>query len=176
MLLTNKRYNMNKIDEIQVNKTQSIIENYLNEKQILFSTNEEDDKKVIQVGFNMEIGIVNTYFVIQSSIKIVEVFTYLPLRVPDEKKLEVSKFLDMIEQTYFMGSLQLNHEDGQIRTKSYFIYGQNEISNTLIDMHYNATFHIANSSYSEIMKICYGNHNAESIFSESINKININNN
>jgi hypothetical protein len=164
------------LDEFLANKIQSVIENFLIEKDIRFSLNTEIDKKIISISFNMEIGIVNTHFVIHQPIKIVEVLAYLPIRVPVEKRLEVSKFLDMIGQTFFVGNYQLNHEDGQIRCKSYFIYDENELSNTLIDMHLSATYLLANSSYSDIMKICFGNKNAETVYYDSMNKINTKNN
>lgn len=164
------------LDEFLANKIQSVIENFLIEKDILFSLNTEIDKKIISISFNMEIGIVNTHFVIHQPIKIVEVLAYLPIRVPVEKRLEVSKFLDMIGQTFFVGNYQLNHEDGQIRCKSYFIYDENEISNNLIDIHLSATYLLANSYYSDIMKICFGTKNAETVYYDSMNKINTKNN
>lgn len=164
------------LDEISYNKIQTIIENFLTEKDIRFSLNTEIDKKIISISFNMEFGIVNTHFVIHQPIKVVEVLAYLPIRIPVEKKLEVSKFLDMIGQTFYIGSLQLNHEDGQIRCKSYFIYDENELSNTLIDMHLSATYLLANSSFPQLMKICFGNIDAETVYFESINKINTKNN
>jgi hypothetical protein len=164
------------LEEILIKKIKNSIENFLNEKQILFSVNIEPDKVVISFSLNMEYGIVKTHFIIHQPIKMVEVLTYLPLRVPVENRLEVSKFLDMIGQTFFIGSFQLNHEEGQIRSRSYFIYDENELSKTVIDMHLSATYLLANSSYSDILKICFGNKNAETVYYDSINKINTKNN
>jgi hypothetical protein len=85
----------------QQNFIQSIIEKLLADKQIVYTINEEKekDRNIIQMGFNLESGIVNTYFVIHYSIEIVEILTYLPINIPEGRRLEVSKFLDMIEAT-----------------------------------------------------------------------------
>lgn len=159
----------------QQNFIQPIIEKLLADKQIVYSINEEKekDRNVIQMGFNLESGIVNTYFVIHYSIQIVEILTYLPINVPEERRLEVSKFLDMIEATYYLGSFQMNHQDGRIRSKSNFIYDSNGISPQIIDLHLTATCQLANETFPDVMKICFGNRNAENIFSETVNRIDV---
>ena len=168
MLLKNKPMNKKNI-------IQPIIENLLIDKQIVYTINEESEKErnVIHMGFNLESGTVNTYFVIHYSIQIVEVFTYLPINVSEESRLEVSKFLDMIETTYYLGSFQLNHEDGRVRSKSTFTYDNTGISEQIIDIHLNATCHLANETFPHIMKICFGNRDAESVFSEIVNRIDV---
>jgi hypothetical protein len=154
---------------------QSVIEEVLTEKQIVYTISEEKDKErtVVHMGFNLESGIVNTYFVIHYSIQIVEIFTYLPVNVPEEKRLQVSKFLDMVETTYFLGSFQLNHEDGRVRSKSYFTYDQNGISQNAVDLHLTTTYHLANETFPDVMKICFGNRDAESVFSDTFKRIDV---
>ncbi len=154
---------------------QSVIEEVLNEKQIVFSIDENSEKErnVIHMGFNLESGIVNTYFVIHYSIQIVEFFTYLPINVPEEKRLQVSKFLDMVEATYFIGSFQLNHDDGRVRSKSYITYDKNGTNHKTIDLHLAAVNHLANETFPDVMKICFGNRDAESVFSDTFKRIDV---
>jgi hypothetical protein len=152
---------------------QPIVEQLLNDKQIAYLVNEdlEKERNVIEMGFKLKSGIVNTYFVIHHSIQIVEIFTYLPICVPEEKRLEVSKFLDMVEATYFIGSFQLNHNDGRLRTKSYFTHDYKGISAETIDLHLTAINLLADETFSDVLKICFGNRDAESLFSESCKRV-----
>jgi hypothetical protein len=154
---------------------QSVIEEVLNEKQIVYSIDEDSEKErnVIHMGFNLESGIVNTYFVIHYSIQIVEFFTYLPINVPEEKRLQVSKFLDMVEATYFIGSFQLNHDDGRLRSKSYITYDKTGTSHKTIDLHLAAVNHLANETFPDVMKICFGNRDADSVFSDTFKRIDV---
>lgn len=154
---------------------QSVIEEVLNEKQIAYSIDEDQEKErnVIHMGFSLESGIVNTYFVIHYSIQIVEFLTYLPINVPEEKRLQVSKFLDMVEATYFIGSFQLNHDDGRLRSKSYITYDNTGASHKTIDLHLAAVNHLANETFPDIMKICFGNRDADSVFSDTFKRIDV---
>ena len=160
----------------QLNIIQPIIEDFLNENQIIYAINEEKDKErnVIHMGFNLENGIVNTYIVIHYSIQIVEIFSYLPIQVPEINRLQVAKLLDIVESNYFFGSLELNHSNGTVRSKSYFIYDENIISHKTIDLHFSIVNQLANETFPEIIKICYTNKEPEIDVLSSLNKINLN--
>lgn len=160
----------------QLNIIQPIIEDFLIENQINYAINEERDKErnIIHMGFNLENGIVNTYIIIHYSIQIVEIFTYLPIQVPEIKRLQVAKLLDMIESNYFFGSLELNHNNGTVRSKSYFIYDENRVSHNTIDLHFSIVNQLANETFPEIIKICYTNNEPEIDLLTSLKKINLN--
>jgi hypothetical protein len=126
------------------------------------------------MGFNLENVIVNTYILIHYSIQIVEIFSYLPIQVPEINRLQVAKLLDIVESNYFFGSLELNHSNGTVRSKSYFIYDENIISHKTIDLHFSIVNQLANETFPEIIKICYTNKEPEIDVLSSLNKINLN--
>lgn len=153
----------------------SQIEKFLNNKNLSYQVNENsDERSVIHLGFNLESGNINTFFVIHHPINVVEIISFIPFNVPKNKRSEVSKFLSMMETTYYIGGFQLNHKDGQVRTKTYFLFGEEEINQGIIEANMNigSTFMI-NDTLPGIMKICYGNKDAGSVFAEISNNLDV---
>jgi hypothetical protein len=151
------------------------IEQYLKNQEFVYQIQEENEEKsIIHLGFNLETGNINTYIVINQSVKVVEIISYLQVNVPFNKRLEVSKFLDMIQSTYYLGNFQLNHKNGQLSTKTYFVYGKEEISQGIIATNLRVgTSLMIDDSLHGIMKICFGNKDAESVFAEHTNALDV---
>jgi len=99
-----------------------------------YRINQDDvDRLVIQTGIILQCGNAETYLVYVKSLNLVEIFSVAPIKVPENKRLKVAKFLDFVDSVSYLGSMQLNHRDGELRCKTYFLGGENAVDMRVIN-------------------------------------------
>ncbi len=103
-------------------------------------------------------------------LQLVEFMVHTPQRVPENKRKEVAKFLNLADHCTFVGNLQMDHSDGSVRCKTHFVYADENLNSKIISSNFYAAYNMVERYFPGIMRIIYGNKDAESAFKE-VNEI-----
>lgn len=133
---------------------------------------ESDSKSIIQTGLALTIGNTNGFLVIHHQLSLVEVLTFAPVHVPENKRMEVSKLFDLADFSTYIGNIHVNHDTGEIRCKTYFKYSDKPLDFDIIKDNFFESFHVLERFVPAAMQIVYGRVNAETAFSEVIGRVN----
>ena len=131
---------------------------------------ENETRTVIRVGVVLSIGNCDSFFVINHNLKLVEFMVHTPQLVPENKRSEVAKFLNLADYHTFIGNLQMDHRDGTVRCKTHFVYDDENLNQKIIESNFYAGYNMVERYFPGIMRITYGNKDAESAFKE-VNEI-----
>jgi len=168
---------MNNMRNTEIIPMKEQLINFLISLEYKFGVMEDtEERTVIQSGLSLEIGDADGYFVIHHKISLVEVLAYFPLNIPENKRLEVSKFMDIMDYHRYLGNLQLNHERGQVRSKTYFLYTNELVPSHIINTNYFEAFRNLENNIPSIMSIVYAGKDAETAANEYFGKVNPKNN
>lgn len=137
---------------------------------------ENEQKIVIQTGVALTVGNSESFIVINHEFNLVEISAYSPVKVPENKRLEVAKFLDLADHVSYIGNLQLNHRDGSIRCKTYFCYGNENLEQNILSTNFFGAFNMIERYIPGVMRITYGGKDADSAIAEINGEINPSNN
>ena len=133
---------------------------------------ETETKSIIKTGIALSIGNTDGYLVIHHKLSLVEVLTYAPVHVPENKRLEVSKLFDQADLSTYIGNIHLNHETGEMRCKTYFKYSNEPIDSEIIKDNFFECFNVLERFVPPAMRIVYGGVSAETAFSELTGRVN----
>lgn len=90
--------------------------NFFNAIEYKFQIIEDsEDKTVFKTGIILTIGNADGYLTVNHKLKLVELFAHSPLKIPKNKRMEVSKYMDLVDSITYIGNFQLNHDQGYIR-------------------------------------------------------------
>jgi hypothetical protein len=131
-----------------------------------------EEKTVIKTGINLSIGNTDGYLVIHHKLALVEVLAYSPVHVPDNKRMEVSKLFELADGTTYIGNLQMNHETGEMRCKTYFKFSKNPTDPEIINDNFFESFHVLERFVPAAMRIIYGKVTAQTAFNEIFGRVN----
>lgn len=145
--------------------------NFLSEIKFNNSIIEDSEiRTIILVKVFLTIGNCDSYFIINHSQKMIEFIVQTPHVVPEKLRKEVGKFLNLADYNTFIGNLQIDHSNGLVRCKTHFVYDNEVINSKIIEANFYSGYFMVEHYYPGIMKIIYGNKDAESAFRE-INEI-----
>lgn len=133
---------------------------------------ESDSKRIIQTGLTLSIGNTNGFLVIYHQLSLVEVLTFAPVHVPENKRMEVSKLFDLADFSTYIGNIHVNHDTGEIRCKTYFKYSDKPLDFEIIKDNFFECFHVLERFVPAALRIVYGSANAETAFNEVIGRVN----
>ena len=138
-----------------------------------YRVNQEDDERiVIQTGIILQSGNAETYLVYVKSLHLVEIFSVAPIKVPENKRTEVAKFLDFIDSVSYLGNMQLNHRDGELRCKTYFLGGENAAEIRVINDNFFESLNQLERYLPSILNISFGGIDATRAIHELTGTIN----
>jgi hypothetical protein len=133
---------------------------------------ETESKTIMKTGIVLSIGNTDGYLVIHHKLDLVEVLSYAPVHVPDNKRMEVSKLFDFADGSTYIGNINLNHETGEIRCKTYFKYSNEHLDTGIINDNFFECFNVLDRFVPAAMRIVYGGVSAETAFSEATGRVN----
>jgi hypothetical protein len=96
--------------------------------------------------------------------------------IPESHRLEVSKFIDIANSISYLGHMQLNHTNGNLRSKTYYRFQEEGMHELIIQDNLTEVFRLLDKFLPGIMNIVYGNRNADEAIDELIYKVNPKNN
>lgn len=129
-------------------------------------------KTVIKTGINLSIGNAEGLLVIHHQLALVEVLSYSPVKVPLNKRMEISKLFDLADGTTYIGNLQLNHDTGEMRCKTYFKFSKHLTDPEILKDNFFESFFVLERFVPAAMRIIYGNVNAQKAFNEIFGHLN----
>ena len=133
---------------------------------------ESEKKTVIQTGISLSIGNAEGFLVIHHHLALVEVLAISPVNIPDNKRYEVAKLFDLADGSTYIGNLQLNHHNGEVRCKTYFKFTDEPIDEEIIKDNFFESFNLLERYIPAAMKIVYAGRDAESAFNELFEQVN----
>ena len=147
--------------------------NFFNAIEFKFQIIEDsEDKTVFKTGVILNIGNADGYLTVNHKLKLVELFAHSPLNIPENKRKEVSKYMDLVDSITYIGNFQLNHDQGDIRCKTYFQYTNEPIAKEIINDNFFEVFNLMERFMPGIMSIVYGAKDADTALNELIKRPN----
>ena len=133
---------------------------------------ESDQRTVFHLGVGLNIGNSDAFVLIYPAINLVEITVVSPINIPENKRMEVAKFLDLADYITYYGNLQMNHQDGAIRCKTYFNYGKENVDLETIRFNFFGAFNMIERYASGVLRITFGGKDANSVMAEINGEIN----
>ena len=133
---------------------------------------ESDQRTVFHLGVGLKIGNSDAYVIIYPAVNLVEITVVSPINIPENKRMEVAKFLDLADYITYYGNLQMNHQDGTIRCKTYFNFGQAYVDLETIRFNFFGAFNMIERYIPGVLRITYGGKVADSVMAEINGEIN----
>lgn len=147
--------------------------NFFNAIEYKFQIIEDsEDKTVFKTGVILTIGNAEGYLTVNHKLKLVELFAHSPLNIPENKRTEVSKYMDLVDSMTYIGNFQLNHGHGDIRCKTYFQYTNEPTAQEIINDNFFEVFNLMERFMPGIMSIVYGAKDADTAMNELIKRPN----
>jgi hypothetical protein len=135
----------------------------LTEDKLRYSIVRESEQQLtFNLGMSLSSGNVDSYIDVQSEQGIIEMLTFSPVNIPENKREEVIRFFNLISQTLFFGHFELNVETGQIRVKSYLVYAMNHsLPDEIIKRCFYGNLNLMDRYFPGVLQIVYGNCTAQ---------------
>ena len=135
-------------------------------------TRDDEEKYIIHTGVSLNVGNSDAFICVHNKLRLVELFAYAPIKIPENRRNEVAKFLDFADSISYLGNLQLNHREGDLRCKTYFLEGQSLIDERIIHDSIYELFNQLERFLPFVLKISFGGYDAERAeheFTKSVN-------
>lgn len=135
----------------------------LTEDNLRFSIVRDNEKQLtFNLGMALSSGNVDSYIDLQSEHGIVEVLTFSPVKIPENKREEIVRFFNLISQAIYFGHFELNVETGQIRVKTYLIYSKDHsLPDENIKQCFYGNLNLMDRYFPGVLQIVYGNISAQ---------------
>lgn len=132
-----------------------------------------ENKEILKIGMSLQSGNVDCFIVLNNEKNLVEFLCISPIKIPENKRLEVGKFFHMVNGYSYFGTLEVDFRDGMLRVKTCFIYNLEDcISDETIRTYLFVGWDMYDRYFPEIMKIIYSHQDADTAFYSLFGSIN----
>ncbi|MFN5911755.1 MAG: hypothetical protein ACK45H_10500 [Bacteroidota bacterium] len=144
----------------------------LNEEKMRYSIHtENNDEVVINLGMALSEGNVDTFILAQTACHLIEIVTFAPLNIPENKRSEAARYCATISTHLSFGAFEMNHTTGQLRTKTYLLLPESlTMSDVVFKRCFLGNLDIMDRYFSGMMQIVYGNISAQSAIEKIHNR------
>ncbi len=144
----------------------------LNEEKLRHSIHSEnDDEVVINLGMALREGNVDSFIVAQTANHLLEIVTFAPLNIPENKRTEAARYCAAISSYLSFGAFEMNHTTGQLRVKTYLLLPESHmLSDDVFKRCFYGNLDIMDRYFSGMMQIVYGNISAKSAIEKIHNR------
>lgn len=134
---------------------------------------ESENREVIKLGVALHSGNVDCFVVLNHDKNLVEFLCISPIKVPENTRMEVAKFFQLVNSISYFGALELDFRDGMIRLKTCFIHNSEDfISDETIKTYVFVGWDMYDRHFPATMKIIYGQQDADTSFHSLFDSIN----
>ncbi len=135
----------------------------VSEDNLRFSiTRENDTQTIINLGMGLNSGNVDAFIDVQTDRRIIEVVTFTPVNIPENKRDEVARFFNLIALSLSYGHFEIDPSNGRIRAKTYLMLPEAENSpDEMIKRCFYGNLNIMDRYFPGIMQIVFGNLTAQ---------------
>ena len=133
---------------------------------------DDQERFILKTNVNMESFVFDCICVIHKKNRIVHFFYCSPISMSKNKMLEIYKFLDHINGSTYIGSVNLRHDNREIISKLYFIAEKEIIDQELLEFYLFEPVRILNYYMPLILKINYGDKDALSLICQEQKEVN----
>jgi len=146
---------------------------FLDDINYKYRINQDDDERlVIQTGVELKSGNADVFAVYMEKLNLVQFFAVAPIKVPENRRAEVAKFLDFVDALSYIGNLQLNHVDGILRCKTYFLASENTMEPRVINDNFYQSLNQLERYLPIVLKISFGGLDAVRAQNEVLGSVN----
>ena len=123
---------------------------------------EEEQQIVISLGMALNSGNTDCFLDIQGDRKVIEMLTFSPVHVPENKRDEIARYLNIVAHHLSYGHFELDPENGRLRHKTYLLLPDEEnLPDDLIKRSFYGNLHSMDRYFPGVMQIAYGNITAQ---------------
>jgi hypothetical protein len=131
----------------------------LSEDNLRFSImRESDSQTIINLGMALNSGNVDTFIDLQTDLRLIEIVTFTPINIPENKRDEVARYFNLIALSLSYGHFEIDPSTGRFRCKTYLILteGQNSPDEVIIRCFY-SNVNVMDKYFPGLMQIVFGN-------------------
>jgi len=144
----------------------------LNEEKMSYSIRKDNENTLIfNLGMSLSEGNMDTFIDLQIDLQLIEVITFAPLKVPENKRIEAARYCATISAQLPFGAFEMNTTTGQLRVKTYLLLSESLLlSDDVFKRCFFGNLDIMDRYFSGMMQIIYGNISAQSAIEKIHNK------
>jgi len=139
------------------------IKRILDEENLQFKvTSENESETILSIGMGLNTGNVDCFIDIQDDQHAIEVVSFSPVHIPDNKRPEVLRYFNIVALHLTYGHFIMDLDTGRIRQKTYLLLPENEtIPDEMIKRCFYGNLHTMDHFFPGVMQIVYGNLSAQ---------------
>ena len=139
------------------------IKRILAEENLQFKiTSENESETILSLGMSLNSGNVDCFIDIQDERRAIEMVSFSPVHVPENKRSEVLHYFNIVAIHLTYGHFILDLDTGRIRQKTYLLLPESEnLPDEMIKRCFYGNLHTMDHFFPGVMQIVYGNLSAQ---------------
>lgn len=127
---------------------------------------EIEAEKAIRLEVTMENSNYSCYAITDEENKVFQFYANSPVKVPEDKYLQISEFLTRANYGLILGNFELDFSDGEVRYKTSIYMGESELDFPIIKRMVYLNLSTMDDYFPAIMKVIYGGISPEQAIQE----------
>lgn len=140
------------------------VRQYLDREGWNYEINEREGMVMFGAGVTLPNGEFRTSFDADDGRERFGVYVYSAIYIPEAKRLAVAEFLTRVNYTRYLGKIEMDLDDGEIRSVATVTVEGSQLSQAMIDSLENAAHFNLDGAYPGIMAIAFGDETPKAAF------------
>jgi hypothetical protein len=140
------------------------VKQYLDQEGWNYEINERDGMTMYGAGVTLPNGEFRSSFDADDGRERFGVYVYSAIYIPEAKRLAVAEYLTRVNYTRYLGKIEMDLDDGEIRSVATVTVEDSHLSQAMINSLENAAHFNLNDAYPGLMAIAFGDVSAQAAF------------
>jgi hypothetical protein len=140
------------------------VKQYLDHEGWNYETNEREGLVMFGSGVTLPNGEFRSSFDADDGRERFGVYVYSAIFIPEAKRLAVAEYLTRVNYTRYLGKIEMDLDDGEIRSVATVTVEGSQLSQAMINSLENAAHFNLNDAYPGLMAIAFGDISAQAAF------------
>ena len=146
------------------------VRQYLDHDGWHYDINERDGLVMFGSGVTLPNGDFRTSFDADDGRERFGVYVYSSVFIPEAKRMAVAEYLTRVNYTRYLGKIEMDLDDGEIRSVATVTVEGSQLSQAMIGHLENAAHFNLNDAYSGMMSIAFGDTTPQDAFDAYMNR------
>ena len=101
----------------------------------------------------------------------VMVFTYCPVKAPDDRRIQVADYLNRVNYGLVIGCLEMDPADGEVRSRSSAPVGAGEPGPSVLGPLFDSSFYLIENWVPGLLRVAFGSEDPASAYSNMLDAL-----
>lgn len=146
--------------------------NVLNQLKYTFTITDKGSDNLIIVPFNSSNGRIDSFTEINEGRKVIRILTFLPITIPEHRKVEVMEFITRLNHLANLGYFEFNIDNGRLSYNCTFEFYPHDNIEKYYSSNFQTSVYKLDYYMPHILSIAYSNTSALEEFKKTQNLVN----